>query len=82
VDKKIKIILALQNIKPVATYRARCPHCNNKTLLLDSNKNKNECYTCGWSWGIDELIAIANNDWLEKHEKIVNLIKERKGVKQ
>ena len=79
-NKKIKQLLTLQEVKKTEKlYRARCPFCNNMTLIV--SETKGHCYICGNERLIEELMILAEQDWLEKHGTTAKQMANNKGVK-
>lgn len=79
--KIAKQICKLQGIKPHLQIKAICPLCsrngkNNKTLLLKINRGIAYCMRCDREWKLSEILAMEEEDWLEKHEHI----EQNKGV--
>lgn len=65
---KAKKICEYQGIRMHIQVPVICPHCNRRTMILDSIKNKGTCIRCKKEKPIDELLIEEAADWLAKHK--------------
>lgn len=60
-----------------------CPHCDNKTLLLDVSNDNAYCYHCQKNYkSIGEVLILENERWRKKHARTIKEMEARKGVVQ
>ena len=73
-------ICEYQDIKPEKFIPVRCPGCKNRTLFMSISKGKGVCATCGKTYKEIELLNSAEQDYIDDHKSIDNLMRHNKGV--
>lgn len=66
--EEAKKICEYQGIKTHIQVPVICPHCNRRTMILDSVKNKGTCIRCGREKPINELLREEEAEWLDRHK--------------
>lgn len=73
--KLAKRICDLQGIKCKINVTVICPHCEAKTLIIDSG-GSGHC-RCGYNAEIYEILEQVECKWEDDHRKTINLMTKR-----
>ena len=76
----IKQLCKLQGIQMHPKIPVICPRCSNKTMEVDVESGEGVCYTCQKKSDIKELVAVYEEEELEKYKDFKNMMEDNKGV--
>ena len=75
----IKELCKLQGIKLHMKIPVICPRCANKTMEIDAESGQGVCTTCKKESNIKELVAVYEEEELDRHRKFKHMM-ENRGV--
>ena len=66
----------------VPRVRITCFHCRNKTFILNIEHDQAYCENCNKFYkSLEEVMTLAEEDWLEDHDEIDKIMRQNHGVK-